>query len=87
MYSLEEVIELSFRLLKPNGYFCFSVESDETIEGFRLRSTGRFAHATSYIQGIIGKYSFEVAQEKDIVVRKESNEPVLGKLFCLRKTE
>ncbi|TDH70463.1 hypothetical protein CCR75_000348 [Bremia lactucae] len=96
--ALEEVFELCARKLRlSTGWMAFSIEllpieyaSDETTEllaGFRLANSGRFQHSHEYIMNLVCRWGFDVAIQQDVRVRKESGEPIPGRIYLLQHQE
>ncbi len=67
----------------PGSYLLFSTESCEG-EDFILRSSGRYAHARSYIESLAAAHGFVVAACMTEGIRKERGEWIMGELFALR---
>jgi predicted TPR repeat methyltransferase len=91
--ALERVFALSARKLRASsGWMAFSIELlppgpsvDDTNEGFRLASSGRFQHSHEYVTSLAGRSGFRVAVNQDISVRKESGEPIPGRIYLLQR--
>lgn len=72
-------------VLSDGGYFIFSVEKGDT-EGFRLRSTGRYQHHPSYVQGVADGIAFETSLCAEAVLREQDGRPVTAAVFVLRRS-
>ena len=66
--------------------FCFSTETS-TGTGYRLQSTGRFAHTPDYIQLLAAQTGWTVAMCRRTSLRKEKGSWVQGDLWFLRLKE
>ncbi|CAH0482027.1 unnamed protein product [Peronospora belbahrii] len=89
--ALEQVFELSARKLRAStGWMAFSIElcnpraTDNAVE-YRLASSGRFQHAHSYIASLASCFGFTIALQEGITVRKESGEPIPGRIYLLHR--
>lgn len=71
--------------LRPGGMFAFSVEAGDDVDTFVLRSSGRYAHASSYIRGLALLTGFSVIERRDVVLRKDMGRDINGYLFLLQR--
>ncbi|KAE8887072.1 hypothetical protein PF005_g19951 [Phytophthora fragariae] len=99
--ALEQVFELSTRKLRAaTGWMAFSIEllPSGTIEsskddakgtslGYRLAPSGRFQHSHEYITSLAKHAGFSLAVQQDISVRKESGEPIPGRIYLLQRVD
>ncbi|KAK1929478.1 hypothetical protein P3T76_015046 [Phytophthora citrophthora] len=89
--ALEKVFELSAHKLRAScGWMVFSIELissalKESV-GFLLAPSGRFQHSHEYITSLARRWGFTVAVQQDIHVRKESGEPIPGRVYLLQLT-
>ncbi len=91
--SLEEILKACTKTLRTKGLCCFSVENltleeknqDTHHPDFQLRSTGRYAHASDYIQRLCNELSFEILVEKTETIRYQEDNPVIGNIYVLKK--
>jgi predicted TPR repeat methyltransferase len=89
--ALEEVFELCARKLKPaTGRMAFSIETLEQSDAdggapFRLARSGRFQHTHRYIADLSRVNGLEIALSEDIEVRKESGQPIPGRIYVLER--
>ena len=67
---------------KEEARFLFSTESHAG-SGYRLRRTGRYAHALLYIRQLAREFGFFVGYQRPVKVRREKQEWVEGDLFVL----
>ncbi|KAG7388857.1 hypothetical protein PHYPSEUDO_011691 [Phytophthora pseudosyringae] len=96
--ALEQVFALSARKLRAStGWMAFSVEllprgtsessENETSGGYRLAPSGRFQHSHEYVTALARRWSFTVAVQQDVSVRKESGEPIPGRIYLLQRVD
>ena len=67
--------------------FAFSVESLEAIgggNGYRITSSGRFAHSASYIRDLALQFGWEIIAIEERVLRKNAGSNVVGWLVLIR---
>ncbi|CEG46781.1 cellulose synthase subunit [Plasmopara halstedii] len=94
--SLDQVFELSARKLQVStGWMAFSIEilpfediKDDTTDSanFRLATSGRFQHSHNYIKFLAFQWGFNIIDQQDVAVRKESGEPVPGRIYLLQRS-
>ena len=90
---LDEVVPAVSRVLRPKGVFVFTVEADRTQHtdhplpspGYRLTSTGRFAHTAGYLTDLAARSAFEVKSVREVRLRSEMFRPVAGLLLVLAR--
>jgi predicted TPR repeat methyltransferase/Flp pilus assembly protein TadD len=70
-------------VLEPGGLFALSVETTTETDFVGLPS-GRFAHATSYIEAL-SRGNFVLVEKQETTIRLEANEPVAGALVVLQR--
>lgn len=86
--DLSEIFSGVRNIIETGAYFAFSVEGlDRENEEFVLRSTGRFAHSSSYIESLARTFKFDVADIKRTNVRKEKSEWIPGYCYILENSE
>ncbi|MCB2081229.1 MAG: tetratricopeptide repeat protein [Rickettsiales bacterium] len=87
--ALEEVFAEVTRILKPGGWFAFSVEIPEVSEsidqGFVLRHSGRYAHNATYIEACAVPHQLVLSTRKKFILRKEDTKEIPGEIFALQK--
>ncbi|HSB79369.1 MAG TPA: methyltransferase domain-containing protein, partial [Candidatus Methylomirabilis sp.] len=85
--ALEPVFCPAAKALKPNGLIAFTLEDagDEGAGLHLLTPDGRYAHARSYVQGVLGAAGFAVHSVAFAVLRKEGGQPVAGHVVVARK--
>jgi len=81
--DLEPTFGLVRRRSAPGACFLFSTELGETGD-YVLNPTGRYAHATAYIERIAAAAGFVRLLHERHTVRCERDEPVIGDCFLLR---
>ncbi|MDH5256866.1 MAG: hypothetical protein OEX07_02630, partial [Gammaproteobacteria bacterium] len=72
------------KALKSEGHFIFTVEKGYT-ETYCLRNTGRFQHNHEYIIDLARDCGFKVEISKEVKLRVNDGQAVIGYLFTLRK--
>lgn len=85
--NLAPVFRESSRLLRANGLFAFSVESMVAGEqrDLLLDKTGRYLHSDSYVRGLARDAGLIEAHFSQVVLRKQSEQPVRGSLCVYSK--
>jgi predicted TPR repeat methyltransferase len=78
--DLATLFEKVARVLKPGGLFAFNTETAE--RNFRILPSGRFAHATDYIDAAAAAH-FTRADLQHTTIRLEAAKPVDGVLAVL----
>ena len=92
--KLDELVTEARRLLRPGGFFAFSVESlddlsDETFQpsdrgDYRLNVTGRYAHSKAYLSRRAAHDGFAVLATTRTQSRLDKGKPVQGYLSLWR---
>lgn len=82
--SLETVMPLVSALLKPSGFFAFSVEDAGDEQGFVLRESLRYAHSKSYVIDLLERSGFSPMEIRKTTIRKDAGKPLSGILFLAR---
>ncbi|MFD1745297.1 methyltransferase [Rhizobium helianthi] len=83
--SLEVTFSIVTDLLKPGGFFAFSVEDGgEADDGFTLQPSLRYAHTRPYVLDVLSRTGFEVLEELRTDIRKDGGKDVFGILFIAR---
>ncbi len=75
--DLSDVFELSGRALKPGGVLCFTVEQC-SIDGYRLRNTGRYQHGESYVRRVLSETGHTTIECQSQQLRHNHGQPVHG---------
>lgn len=70
--------------LKPGGWFAFSVEAGDGSDGYVLRQSGRYAHATDYIRALASAAGMHEVVRQAVFLRHEKGRKMPGYLFLLR---
>jgi predicted TPR repeat methyltransferase len=79
--SLEAAFAECARVLRPGGVFAFSTEEGSGRD-FALLPTGRYAHSQDYVRRL-ARGAFTIGRADPIVVRKEAEHPLPGRLYIL----
>lgn len=82
--NLEQIFARTAARLAPGGLFAFSVELSES-DPIRLRPSGRFAHAPTYISGLAQNFGFDILTAHDTPIRHERSAPIAGRLYLLQR--
>lgn len=82
--SLDQIFARVAARLASGGLFAFSVEVSES-DPIRLRPSGRFAHAKTYISALAQNSGFGVLTARDTAIRHERSTPIPGCLYLLRR--
>ncbi|WP_223568236.1 class I SAM-dependent DNA methyltransferase [Agrobacterium tumefaciens] len=82
--SLETVMPLVSALLRPSGFFAFSVEDAGDEDGFILRESLRYAHSKSYVTDLLERTGFSLLEIRKTTIRKDAGKPLSGILFLAR---
>lgn len=82
--ELSDFFQIAQESLKPGGYFTFSIE---TVCGknYQLQETGRYTHHPDYIAQICQTQSWQVIAIESLTLRTQSDQPVPGHVYLLRK--
>lgn len=80
--ALENTVSAIARALRPGGRFAFSIE--ECAGTYELRKSGRYAQSDAYITRCTAPW-FHTLQTRQIVVRQESGNPLVGRLYVMRR--
>lgn len=81
--NLQPFMEALAKALKPGGRLIASVEhlEDGSARGFRVDSSGRYAHTPDYIRKCAESASLIYAQDRKDVLRRELGKDVQGLIF------
>jgi predicted TPR repeat methyltransferase len=84
--DLRELFTACKKALKPGGLFAFSIEAAEGTDTFILTATGRYAHASSYIQRLAADIGFSEISHQSVILRKDKGlVDVNGYIFLLQR--
>jgi len=87
--DLEKVFGKVASTLRENGYFLFTVETAAEEEaqgvGFSLHPSGRYRHDPAYVARCLSQFGFELLSIKDVVLREEIRQPVLGMVVVAQR--
>jgi len=81
--ALEDLFLETARNLRRGGWFAFSTEECESSD-YTLLPSGRYAQSEAYIRRL-AESAFSVVAAEPAVIRMESSNPLLGRLFLLQK--
>jgi len=84
--NLAPVFAAASRAVKAGGWLAFTTEIAET-GTFTLDVSGRFGHSDRYIRALSTEYGFSRARHDEIVVRRQSDDPVSGALYVMRRDD
>ncbi len=72
------------RVLRDDGLFAFTVERSAG-EGapFLLAGSGRYKHSLAYLESLCAAHRFRCLQSGDVILRKERNLPIEGRVYLL----
>ena len=84
--DLNAVFSRMVETLRSTGYIAFSIELllENSQGSFKLAKSGRFQHSEEYIKSLIETFGLVVLGEKQVTVRMESNEPIVGIVYLLQ---
>ncbi|MCX8995997.1 methyltransferase domain-containing protein [Rhizobiaceae bacterium BDR2-2] len=82
--DLDAVFALAAELVKPNGFFAFSVETAE--EGYVLQPSLRYAHSEAHVGGLFARHGFERRLFERVTLRMDRGKPVFGFVFIAERT-
>ncbi len=86
--ELEELFSKIVSRLETDGLFSFSIElADESAISYHLQTTGRYQHASIYIEKLAKKNNLECLSHVVVAGRYQKNEFVKTGLFVLKKRE
>jgi predicted TPR repeat methyltransferase len=80
--ELSAVFQEIRRVLRPKGYFCFSVELLPESAGrlVQLEPSGRYSHASSHLAQLAAQHGFRSSSETEVILRQDTLGPIQGKL-------
>ena len=84
--DLEAVLAAVYSALQEGGLFAFTVEATEE-KNWVLTPTGRYAHATDYIERLARGLGYQVLACRRETLRTQSDKPVIGNVWLLKKHE
>lgn len=82
--ALDKVFAGVARVLRPGGWFVFSLEADRG-DGYTLQPNRRFAHSRTYVEAQAARHGLDVVAAEPAVLREDGNKPVDGLLVVLRR--
>lgn len=86
--DLGSVIAAANRALVTGGWLLMTLERapDDTLTGYRLMPTGRYAHTRDYLRTLLLEQGFAAIQVQDDVLRLECGEPVAGLVVTAQRS-
>lgn len=82
--QLKDIFVQSRRTLRVGGWLAFSIELlDDTGKDYALKSSGRYAHAPSYISRLCEQTGYTVTYRREVTLRKEADVPMPGLIYVL----
>lgn len=82
--DLEAVLAAAYSALRGDGLFAFTVEATEE-NNWVLTPTGRYAHATDYVERLARGLGYQVLARRRETLRTQSDKPVFGNVWLLKK--
>lgn len=82
--DLSPVMQESYRCLKPDGFFCFSIENLDR-DNYSLSVTGRYLHSLAYLKSLCKQHNFSKMYTQPVELRKQFGDVVTGHLILLQK--
>jgi len=84
--DLEKVISGCYLVLNQNGKIIFTVSANNINNSdYFLHSSGRFLHHKNYIEKLLLKHNFQIAEIEEHILRNEGENQVLGYLVTATK--
>ncbi|MBA1156052.1 class I SAM-dependent DNA methyltransferase [Microvirga mediterraneensis] len=85
MASLDAVFREAHRVLKPEGFFAFTVQAHEG-EGYILGDDARYAHGEPYLRQLADSVGFTPVVFERVSTREDRGVPVPGFLLVLQRS-
>jgi predicted TPR repeat methyltransferase len=82
--DLTSIFHLVRDVLKPQGIFLFSVETQHAHD-YHLTPSARFAHNPIYIDTVAKHHGFALIHKENIELRSQQNQFIEGHIFVLEK--
>ncbi len=85
--ALDDLLHQCSSALTPDGLLAFTLEqSGEDADNYNLMPHGRFQHARRYVENTVANSGFTLVSFDTFVLRKESDENVIGWIIQARKS-
>jgi len=80
--DLDSIFRHASKILGTGCLFAFSVE---TMPGtaFKMQTSGRYAHSSKYINELAVRHGFSLLENKEVTLRQECYQPIIGHIFVL----
>ncbi|THB72349.1 MAG: tetratricopeptide repeat protein [Desulfobulbaceae bacterium] len=82
--AVDSFFKLVAQKAASGGVVACSIERDNSVEDFSLRSSGRYAHNPIYLEETAGKYGFSLLINQDHNLRKEERQWIKGDLYLFQ---
>jgi predicted TPR repeat methyltransferase len=76
--ELQPLAQAAFSALRSGGWICFTVERSDAVDTYRIQPHGRYSHARTYLEGVLGQAGFEAIHVVPAVLRRELGSDVQG---------
>lgn len=84
--NLDAIVTSASSYIAEGGKLAFSVEErKDNIKDYQLNPSGRYAHSPKYIQEIMDRHEFKIAEMSKADIRNQSGNPVKGLLVVAIK--
>lgn len=81
--DLRPVLEAASKALAHGGRMVFSVELAGDADDYKLLPAARYAHSARYVSAAAEAAGLRVGESRQIIIRREANQPVAARLFAL----
>lgn len=82
--ELEKIFAGCYGILKPGGFFAFTVEKTDQYP-YTLQRSARFAHTIKYINKLANHNGFIILKSNEIILRNHYKTVINGYIFTLQK--
>lgn len=76
--ALEAVFAGVRRVLRPDGWFCFSTELQEQGTGFSLGRRQSYAHSEPYLRQLAAEHGLDWRYSQRLAIREDQRRPIQG---------
>jgi predicted TPR repeat methyltransferase len=74
------------KVLRPDGWFLFTLEKSESSEPFTADLHGRYLHSAAYVESLLNEAGFSDVTSSEQTLRIEAGAPVAGLVVCAKKS-